>query len=617
MHTFSTLALRRGYGVAPRRGRSAPTGLALALLATLGLTAAFAPAASARPFKAVCGVAPLRHARCNAEVVTTSTAAGAAPLVAAAPSGFGPVSLQSAYNLATAAATAGGTQTVGIVDAMDDPNAEADLGVYRGQFGLGACTTANGCFRKVSQTGTTSYPRADAGWSEEISLDLDMVSAICPKCHILLVEASSTSLANLGTAVNRAVTMGATQVSNSYGGSEYAGETSDQQTYYNHPGVDVVASSGDNGYGVEFPAASQYVTAVGGTHLVTASNARGWTETTWSGAGSGCSRYVAKPAWQHDTGCARRTVADVSAVADPNTGVAVYDSYQQSPSWLVFGGTSVASPIVAAVDALAGGRAPGSTYGSFAYSNLGLFNDVTSGSNGSCRGSYLCTAVAGYDGPTGLGTPNAISTVTAPPVAPINTVPPAITGTPTQGQVLSTSTGTWTGSPAPTYGYQWTRCATVCTAISGATSSTYTLAAPDVGQNIGVTVTATNAAGGASSNSVSVGPIAPLPAAPADFSLSASPASQTVARNATATYVVTVKDLNGFDKAVNLTIAGLPSGATASFSPASATTTSTLTVHAPTTAGLFGTTSTLTITGVSGTLTHSTTVSLTVRGLLG
>jgi subtilase family serine protease len=166
-------------------------------------------------------------------------------------------------------------------------------------------------------------------------------------------------------------------------------------------------SSGDNGYGVEFPAASQYVTAVGGTSLTRNSSARGFTESVWSGAGSGCSRYVAKPSWQHDTGCARRTVADVSAVANPNTGVAVYDStrFQGASGWMVFGGTSVSAPIVAGVYALAGNERS-LTYGSFAYSHTGSLFDVVSGSNGTCSPAYLCHGAAGYDGPTGLGTPN-------------------------------------------------------------------------------------------------------------------------------------------------------------------------------------------------------------------
>ncbi|HEY3482469.1 MAG TPA: hypothetical protein VGL02_26560, partial [Streptomyces sp.] len=205
---------------------------------------------------------------------------------AATPSGYGPADLQSAYKLPSG--TNGAGQTVAIVDANNDPTAEADLGVYRAQYGLPACTTANGCFKKVNQTGGTSYPPTDAGWATEISLDLDMVSAVCPKCHILLVEASSASYANLGQAVNEAAALHANTISNSYGG----GDLSDSSApYYNHPGIMITASTGDSGYGVQFPASSRYVTAVGGTSLTRASNARGWNETAWTGAGSGCSSY--------------------------------------------------------------------------------------------------------------------------------------------------------------------------------------------------------------------------------------------------------------------------------------------------------------------------------------
>jgi subtilase family serine protease len=296
-------------------------------------------------------------------------------------------------------------QTIAIVDAYDDANAESDLAYYREAFGLPACTTANGCFRKIDQNGGTAYPRGDMGWAEEISLDLDMASAICPNCHILLVEAKSNSFTNLAAAVDQAANQGATVISNSYGGSEFSSETSGTyEGHFNHPGIAVTVSSGDNGYGVEFPAASRYVTAVGGTSLTR--TASGFSETAWSGAGSGCSAYVPKPSWQTDTGCSRRTVADVSAVADPNTGVAVYDTYRLHPGgWLVFGGTSVSAPIIGAVYALAG-NAASLTYGSFSYAaTSSSLNDIVSGSNGSCGNSYLCTAKSGYDGPTGNGTP--------------------------------------------------------------------------------------------------------------------------------------------------------------------------------------------------------------------
>lgn len=352
----------------------------------------------------VCPSAVAGFARCHSWVQVD---ASGAPAATTGPNGYGPADLQSAYGLAAAAASNGSTQTIAIVDAYNDPNAESDMNVYRSQYGIPACTTANGCFRKVSQTGTTSYPRNDAGWSQEISLDLDMASAICPNCKILLVEASSNSFANLAAAVDEAVKLGATVISNSYGGGEYSGEVTDQ-SHFNHPGVAITVSSGDNGYGVEFPAASQYVTSVGGTHLVRSSTTRGWTETVWSGAGSGCSAYIAKPSWQTDGGCSRRTVADVAAVADPNTGVAVYDSYayRGSSGWMVFGGTSVAAPVVAGVYALAG-NASTLNYAQSLYSSTSLF-DVVSGSNGTCGGSYLCTGVAGFDGPTGNGTPNGI-----------------------------------------------------------------------------------------------------------------------------------------------------------------------------------------------------------------
>ncbi|MEV5948812.1 S53 family peptidase [Streptomyces sp. NPDC051993] len=339
-----------------------------------------------------------------------STNAERALTAAAAPSGYGPASLQAAYKLPSSSAGSG--RTVAIVDAYDDPNAEADLGKYRAQYGLSACTTANGCFKKVGQSGTSTLPSANAGWAEEISLDLDMVSAACPNCKILLVEAKTASMANLGTAVNTAVSLGAKYVSNSYGGGESSSDTTYDSKYFNHPGVAITVSSGDNGYGTEYPAASRYVTAVGGTSLKSASNSRGWTDTIWSGAGSGCSAYDAKPSWQKDTGCSKRTVADVSAVADPATGVAVYDTYGGDPGWEVFGGTSASSPLIAAVYALAGTPSSGSTPASFPYAHTGSLNDVTSGSNGSCSPSYLCKGGSGYDGPSGLGTPNGTAAFT-------------------------------------------------------------------------------------------------------------------------------------------------------------------------------------------------------------
>ena len=361
-------------------------------------------ASSTRTVRDACGSVRDGFARCFAKVVTPATQAGTVSPLATTPVGYTPADLQSAYKLPSA--TAGSGQTIAIVDAFDDPNAESDLAQYRAQFGLSPCTTANGCFRKVNQNGAASpLPATDVGWAEEISLDLDMVSAICPNCNILLVEATTNSFADLAAAVDRAALMGAQAISNSYGGDERF--SSSVESHYDHPGHAITASSGDSGFGVIFPASSPHVTAVGGTHLVRSTSTRGWTETAWSGAGSGCSRVYAKPTWQTDTGCSRRTVADVSAVADPATGVAVFDTFGVSGGpWFQFGGTSVSAPIIASVYGLAGNGAT-VNYGSFPYSHTASLFDVVGGSNAHhCKPSYLCTAVTGYDGPTGLGTPN-------------------------------------------------------------------------------------------------------------------------------------------------------------------------------------------------------------------
>ncbi|MGA9370848.1 MAG: S53 family peptidase [Solirubrobacterales bacterium] len=382
--------------------------LALTLVATGGASGASLPHTKVIP--GACAL-DLRanHSHCDLNVIATLKGK---PRAAAAPTaGYGPADLRSAYALPS---SGGAGQTVAIVDAFGDNTAEADMNTYRSTYGLPACTTANGCFKKVNQSGVQgSYPANNTGWALETQLDLEMVSAVCPGCKILLVEATSNVSANLYAAEDTAARLGATEISNSYGGGESSSETSDD-AHFNHPGAAITVSSGDSGYGVEYPAASRYVTAVGGTSLSHASSARGWTETAWSGSGSGCSAYEPKPAWQTDSGCARRTIADVSAVADPNTGVAVYDSNcnfigqllgQCFSGWGVVGGTSASAPIVAGVHGLAGNGAS-VNYGSFPYSHTSSLFDVTSGNNGSCSPAYLCTSGAGYDGPTGLGTPN-------------------------------------------------------------------------------------------------------------------------------------------------------------------------------------------------------------------
>ncbi len=341
--------------------------------------------------------------------------------------GYLPKDLQQAYNLPSTTTFASGTApTIAIVDAYNDPYAFNDVNTYRSQFSIPPLTicpagttgsSGKPCFAQVNQSGGSSLPRSNTSWSEEISLDLDMVSAICPNCNILLVEASSASMNNLAAAAKYAGGVpGVVAVSNSYGASEFSSETG-FDTYYSHSKVVYTVSAGDSGYGAEYPAASKNVVAVGGTSLPSSLDPTA--QSVWSGTGSGCSADETQPSWQSadSASCANRIVGDVAAVADPNTGVAVYDTYGTSANWLVFGGTSVASPIIASVFALANNTAYfGPTAASLLYnsstSTLTPLTKITSGSNGSC-GTYLCNAAksvtsTGYNGPTGNGTPYGI-----------------------------------------------------------------------------------------------------------------------------------------------------------------------------------------------------------------
>jgi hypothetical protein len=397
----------------------------LALVVPAGATAATGASVVAEH---VCA-ASASAARCEVEIPVL--AGSRRPLARAeddAPAGLTPAQLWSAYGLTTAVGTSGSQQTVAIVDAFDDPSAEVDLAVYRHTFGLPACTTANGCFRKVSENGDDSYPNENADWSLEESVDLDMVSAACPLCHILLVEASGDSppASFLGPAENEAAALGATVISNSYDFPENAMSDEsgpDQSAYYDHPGIALVGAAGDNGCcQPQLPAALATVTAVGGTTLTAApSTARGWTETAWSGTQSGCSAWIDKPSWQPSMGCPDvngtsgdngvpgRAVADVAAVADPvNSPVAVYDTDQQ-PGWILAGGTSAATAIIAGFYGLEGDGA-GDGGAQWAYEHPAAFNDITSGGDSSlctaaALASDLCLAGAGFDAVTGLGTP--------------------------------------------------------------------------------------------------------------------------------------------------------------------------------------------------------------------
>jgi NHL repeat len=344
--------------------------------------------------------------------------------------GFSPEDLQSAYKLPFA--TAGAGQTVAIVDAYDDPNAQADLNVYRATYDLPPCES--GCLTKVSQTGGTTYPEASASWATEISLDLDMVSAACPKCHILLVEAKSNTLENLGIAENEAATLGATEISNSYAANENEvgkAQLEEDSKYYNHSGVPITVASGDDSWddtnpckeenekcvnvSPNFPADLSDVIAVGGTTLrPEGETGRGWKESVWFYSGSGCTLYVAKPTWQTDKGCKNRTDNDVAAVAE---GMSIYDTYSSEPGWKVVGGTSVATPLTAGAIALESSalRAEGIEG---IYKHTGNWFNVTEGINypsyEKCTELYLCSGGVGYNGPSGVGTPDGGTTGTPP-----------------------------------------------------------------------------------------------------------------------------------------------------------------------------------------------------------
>ena len=382
----------------------------VAAIALLGVLAIAGPAwgSNGQPQRPVCpGPANASSARCTAHVITN---ARGKPQATTSPTGYGPTQFHTGYGLPTTGST---PQTIAIVDAYNDPTIGADLNFYNSYYGLPACTTANGCFRKVNQSGAAGpYPSNNAGWALEIALDVETAHQICQSCNILLVEASSNSLSNLAAAVNTAARLGATEISNSYGASEFSGETS--ITAYNHPGIAITASSGDGGYGAEFPAASRNVIAVGGTTLRLNSNSTYAGETVWNGTGSGCSAFFGVREFQATlsnwslTGCgSRRGIADVAADADPNTGAAVYDTttYQGQSGWFKVGGTSLSAPLIAGVYALAGNAASVSYPAVIPYRNQSSLHDVVAGSNGICS-TTMCKGATGYDGPTGIGTPN-------------------------------------------------------------------------------------------------------------------------------------------------------------------------------------------------------------------
>ena len=344
---------------------------------------------------------------------------------------YSPAYLQSAYNARAlgVATNAGAGRVVAVVDAYDNPNLYNDLNYYRSYFGMPACVrgtvraTNTGCvFQQVNEVGQSSpRPVVNESWGFETATDVEMISALCVNCQILVVEAQSASITDLGTAVNTAVSLGANVVSNSYGSPEFPSEVGIDTTDFTHPGVPLVAAAGDSGYGVQFPAAAPGVIAVGGTTLVQNSElgTRSGSESVWAGTGSGCSAYEPKPAWQHDTLCVHRSVNDVAAVANPNTGVWVYDA-SSAPMMSIVGGTSVAAAIVSALYGLAGGEYLTVDPAQLLYAGTSSMYQVTVGENATCA-TYLCDASQsqnGYNGPTGVGTfgasPNSLGALATP-----------------------------------------------------------------------------------------------------------------------------------------------------------------------------------------------------------
>jgi subtilase family serine protease len=334
-------------------------------------------------------------------------------------SAFVPSQIRHAYGF-DQVANQGAGQTIGIVDAYDDANAEADLGVFSKRFGLPTCTTSNGCFLKVYET--SRKPVANANWAVETSLDIQWAHAIAPQAKIVLVEASSNNLSDLIAAVDVAVKHGASAVSMSWTSGEFSSERN-LDNHFVASGVTFLAASGDTGFGVAYPAASPDVIAVGGTTLALNANGNYSSETAWSGSGGGQSVYEFEPVVQAqlpipDDSRGTRGTPDVSYNANPGTGYAIYDSVgiNGSSGWFQVGGTSAAAPQWAALVAIANSMrvaqrkahltsTNGALY-SVAKSNLAMnFHSVTAGTNGSC--GQLCDAFVGYDYVTGLGTPQA------------------------------------------------------------------------------------------------------------------------------------------------------------------------------------------------------------------
>lgn len=348
--------------------------------------------------RAVCGNPSPDSVRCHSQVIVGND--HVTPFASTSPSGLSPAQIESAYGFSTSS-TIGAGKTIAIVDAYDDPTAEKDLGVFSTQFGLPACTTANGCFTKVNQTGGTTYPKANSGWALEISLDIQWAHAIAPGATILLVEAKSASYSDLLAAEDYA-SAHATYVSNSWGASESSGEAA-YDSHFATTGVSYFVSSGDSGLPAQYPSSSPNVISVGGTKLTFNADGSLNSETGWTSGGGGCSAYEsatpAQAAFESLCGTKRAT-PDVSLDADPASGVSVYDStrYNGQSGWYVVGGTSASSPMWAARSADSGAQ----VNSAYVYASNVTYRDITSGGNsaGCLVGYDLCSGRGSWTGVT-------------------------------------------------------------------------------------------------------------------------------------------------------------------------------------------------------------------------
>lgn len=393
--------------------------LLVVALAAVGLVAAAPGAGAASPASAVRPVCPPRTQAARCAALVASDPQTGAPLSYPSPPGLDPADFWSAYGLPSQTGTSWSWngETVAVVDAYDDPTVEADLNAYRSAFGLPPCTSAHGCFVKVNQQGRKSYPSFDEQWAFEISIDTQMVSALCASCRIVLVETKSNTFPNLFAGVDEAYALGARTISLSWGTTEFAGSgrfgsETDYDSHFeqrNAAGetVAVTAASGDSG-ALWYPAASPDVTAVGGTSLDFDATTGTWNEIAWLSAGAGCSLYEPQPSWQSAVPaiasvCSRRAGADVSFNA---SDLSIYDTagYENQTGWFSASGTSDSAPAIAAVYALAG-NADRVGAGSYPYDHASSLYDVTQFQSASCAQPIFCNPEPGWDGPTGLGSP--------------------------------------------------------------------------------------------------------------------------------------------------------------------------------------------------------------------